>query len=60
MFTVHHLFPSTGEWASVIVDTIEEAEAWYACQAKARNTIQVVLTLFDADKNIVKQETIGK
>jgi hypothetical protein len=60
MFTVRHLFPSTGEWAAVIVDTLEEAELWYVCQSKARNTIQVVLTLFDADKNILKQDIIGK
>jgi hypothetical protein len=60
MFTVRHLFPSTGEWAAVIVDTLEEAELWYSCQSKARNTIQVVLTLFDADKNILKQDIIGK
>jgi hypothetical protein len=60
MFTVHHLFPSTGEWAAVSVDTLEEAELWYVCQSKARNVIQVVLTLFDADKNILKQKTIGK
>lgn len=59
MYNVHHVFPTTSEWGSVIVDTLEEAEQWYECKRKSRNSIGVVLTLYDVDDNIVKQETIG-
>jgi hypothetical protein len=60
MFKVHHIFPSTGEWGATIVDKLEEAESWYECKRKARNSIGSVLTLYDANDNVIKQETFGK
>ena len=60
MFTVHHVFPDTGEWAAITVDTFEEAELWYICKSKAKNITSCIITLFDNDNNIIKQETIGK
>lgn len=59
MYKVHHVFPSTGEWGATIVDTLEEAEGWYECKRKAKNSISSVLTLYEDDR-IVKQETFGK
>jgi len=60
MFKVHHIFPSTGEWASVEVDTLEEANIWYACKLKARNIIPSVVTLYDKDDNVIKRNNVGK
>lgn len=60
MFKVHHVFPSTGEWGSTEVETLAEAESWYECKRKARNSIASVLTLYDPTGCILKQETFGK
>ena len=59
MFKVHHIFPSTGEWGSVEVETLEEADSWYTCKLKARNIIPSVVTLYDKDDNIIKQIMLG-
>jgi hypothetical protein len=58
MFRVHHIFPSTGEWGSVEVDTLEEALTWYDCKIKARNVISSIVTLYE-DNNILKQTMLG-
>ena len=48
------MFPSTGEWASLEVDTLEEAEKWYECKLLAKNTIKVIVTLYDSYDNVLK------
>lgn len=58
MFKVHHIFPSTGEWASLEVNTLEEALIWYECAVKARNVISSIVTLYE-DNNILKQTILG-
>jgi len=60
MFKVHHVFPSTGEWGSTEVETLTEAEAWYECKHKAKNSVGSVLTLYDPTGRVLKQETFGK
>lgn len=60
MFKVHHVFPSSGEWGSTIVDTLEEAEGWFECKTRSRGVIQSIVTLYDNDENILKQVVLGK
>ena len=58
MFSVRHVFPSTGEWGSVEVESLDEALLWYGCKIKARNTIPTLVTLYASDK-IIEQTILG-
>ena len=60
MYKVHHIFPSTGEWASTLTDTLEEAESWFRCKSQVSSSLQSIVTLYDKDDNILKQQTVGQ
>jgi hypothetical protein len=52
MYRVHHVFPETGEWASVHVDTLCEAYAWYKCKLAGKTVLGCVVTLFGPNDQV--------
>lgn len=53
MYKVHHVILPTEEWASVHVDTLCEAYAWYKCKLAVKSTLLRVVTLLGPNDEVL-------
>lgn len=42
------------EWNAVVVDTQEEAEAWWNCRTRGRSVVRVVDTMWNPEGEVVR------